>query len=162
MKPPDRKLLRLIALFKLAKAILLIAVGVSALKLIHQDVARVIEHWVAILGIDPGKQYVAKALQKAADLTPNKIRGLGIVSFFYAGLFLTEGTGLWLEKRWAEWFTTILTASLVPFEVYEIVRHFGPIKVVVLIANIAIVAYLIHRISTENADAPASRSSSKR
>src|SRR5580704_3144215 len=87
MKPTDRKLLRLIALFKLAKAILLIAVGVSALKLIHQDVARVIEHWVAILGIDPGKQYVAKALQKAADLTPNKIRGLELSASFMPACF---------------------------------------------------------------------------
>jgi len=149
MKSADSRVVRLIALFKLFKAILLIAVGVSAFKLVHQDVASVVEHWVAVFGLDPGKQYVYKALQKAADLTPNKIRGLGIVSFIYAGLFLTEGIGLWLLKRWAEWFTVIITGSLVPIEIYEIYRHPRPIKIVVIILNIAVVGYLLHRIRNE-------------
>ena len=145
----DSRLLRLIAVFKLLKAVLLIAVGVSALKLLHQDVASVVEHWVATLGLDPGKQYVGRALQKAANLTPNKIKGLGIVSFIYAALFLTEGIGLWLLERWAEWFTVIITGSLVPVEVYEIHRHPSPLKILVLIINIAVVGYLLYRIRNE-------------
>ncbi|HXM63828.1 MAG TPA: DUF2127 domain-containing protein [Terriglobales bacterium] len=149
MKSADSRLIRLIALFKLLKAILLIAVGASALKLLHKDVASVLEHWVAMLGLDPGKQYVNRGLQKAAKLTPNKIKGLGIVSFIYAGLFLTEGIGLWLEKRWAEWFTVIITGSLVPVELYEIYLHPRPIKILVLIINIAVVGYLLYRIRNE-------------
>jgi uncharacterized membrane protein (DUF2068 family) len=148
----DSRLVRLIALFKLLKAILLIAVAASALKLLHKDVASVLEHWVATLGLDPGKQYVGKALQKAANLTPNKIKGLGIVSFIYAGLFLTEGIGLWLLKRWAEWFTVIMTGSLVPVELYEIYLHPSPTKVLVLIINIAVVGYLLYGIRNEHPD----------
>jgi uncharacterized membrane protein (DUF2068 family) len=64
----------------------------------------------------------------------------------YAGLFLTEGIGLWLEKRWAEWLTVIITSSLVPIEIYEIYRHPTAIKIAVLLINIAIVAYLLYRI----------------
>ncbi len=149
MKSADSRLLRLIAVFKLLKAFLLIAVGVSALNLLHKDVAGMVEHWAAMFGLDPGNQYVGTALQKLANLTPNKIRGLGIVSFIYAGLFLTEGVGLWLMKRWAEWFTTIITGSLVPVEVYEIYRHPRLIKIVILIINIAVVVYLIYRIRNE-------------
>ncbi len=149
MKSADSRLLRLIAVFKLVKALLLIAVGVSALNLLHKDVAGALEHWAAMLGLDPGNQYVDRALQKMANLTPNKIKSLGIVSFTYAGLFLTEGIGLWLMKRWAEWVTTIITGSLVPVEVYEIYRHPRPIKIVVLIINIAVVVYLIYRIRNE-------------
>ena len=148
----DSRLVRLIALFKLLKAILLISVAASALKLLHKDVASVLEHWVATLGLDPGKQYVGKALQKAANLTPNKIKGLGIVSFIYAGLFLTEGIGLWLLKRWAEWFTVIMTGSLVPVELYEIYLHPSPTKVLVLIINIAVVGYLLYGIRNEHPD----------
>jgi uncharacterized membrane protein (DUF2068 family) len=149
MKASDSRLIRLIALFKLLKAILLIAVGVGALKLLHRDVASVLEHWVAMLGLDPGNQYVGRALEKAANLSPNKIKDLGVVSFIYAGLFLTEGIGLWLVKRWAEWFTVIITGSLIPFEVYEIHRHPTPIKILVLIINIAVVGYLLYRIRSE-------------
>jgi uncharacterized membrane protein (DUF2068 family) len=149
MKSTDNRLVRLIALFKLLKSALLIAVGMSALHLLHKDVASVAEHWVRVLGLDPGNRYVDKALQKFADLTPQKIKSLGIVSFVYAGLFLTEGVGLWLVKRWAEWFSVIITTSLIPVEIYEIHRHPTAVKCVVLITNIAVVGYLLYRIRTE-------------
>jgi uncharacterized membrane protein (DUF2068 family) len=149
MKSADNRLVRVIAVFKLLKAILLIAVGMSALHLLHKDVASIAQHWVKMLGLDPGNRYVDRALQKAGDLTPNKIKSLGVVSFIYAGLFLTEGIGLWLVKRWAEWFSVIITTSLVPVEVYEIHRHPNPIKILVLILNIAVVGYLVYRIRSE-------------
>jgi uncharacterized membrane protein (DUF2068 family) len=149
MKSSDSRLVRVIAVFKLLKAILMIAVGVGTLKLLHRDVASVLEHWVTMLGLDPGNEYIARLLEKAANLSPNKIKGLGIVSFIYAGLFLTEGIGLWLVKRWAEWFTIIITSSLVPFEVYEIHRHPTPIKILVLVINVAVVGYLLYRIRSE-------------
>jgi uncharacterized membrane protein (DUF2068 family) len=149
MKSSDSRLLRLIALFKLVKAILLIAVGVGALRLLHKDVASALERWVAMLGLNPGNQYVDRVLEKAANLSPNKIRDLGLGSFIYAGLFLTEGIGLWLVKRWAEWFTVVITSSLVPFEIYEIHRHPTPIKILILIINVAVVGYLLHRIRSE-------------
>jgi uncharacterized membrane protein (DUF2068 family) len=148
MKSNDR-LVRLIALFKLLKATLLIAVGLGALHLLHKDLTSVLEHWVMRLGLDPGNRYVDRALQKAVNLSPNRIKSLGMVSFIYAGLFLTEGIGLWMLKRWAEWFSVIITTSLVPVEVYEICHHPSAIKVLVLILNIAVVGYLLHRIRTE-------------
>jgi len=157
MKSSGNMLIRVIALFKLLKAALLIAVGMSALHLLHKDVASVAEHGVRVLGLDPGNRYVDKALAKVADLTPQKIRNFGIVSFIYAGLFLTEGIGLWMVKRWAEWFSVIITTSLIPFEVYEIHRHPSAIKCLVLIVNIAVVGYLIYRIRNERPESKVSR-----
>ena len=145
-------LVRLIALFKLVKAVLLIAVGMSALHLLHKDMASVVQHWVATLGLDPGNRYVDTALQKLSNLTPDKIKTFGVGSFIYAGLFLTEGIGLWLVKRWAEWFSVIITSSLLPIEVYEIHRHPSLLKCLVLIVNIAVVVYLLYRIRNEPAD----------
>jgi uncharacterized membrane protein (DUF2068 family) len=152
MKSDDNRLIRLIAFFKLLKAALLIAAGMGALHLLHKDVAKEFDHLVARLGLDPGNRYVERALQKAADLTPNKIKSFGAVSFIYAGLFLTEGIGLWLVKRWAEWFSVIITTSLVPVEIYEIHRHPSAIKCLVLIVNIAVVGYLLYRIRHEGSD----------
>ena len=152
MKSSDNRLIRLIAFFKLLKSALLIAVGMSALRLLHRDVASVLEHWVAMLGLDPGNRYVDRALQKFGNLTPNKIRSFGVVSFIYAALFLTEGIGLWLVKRWAEWFSGIITTSLVPVELYEIYRHPSVIKCLVLVLNIAVVGYLLYRIRNEHQD----------
>lgn len=143
-------LLRLIAVFKLLKAATLIATGIGVFKLIHADVGAVLQHWALTMHLDPGSRFVARAIQRGTDLSPHKIRELGIVSFIYAGLFLTEGIGLWLLKRWAEWFTVIITGSLVPFELYEIYRQPTAIKIVVALINIAVVVYLIYRIFEES------------
>jgi len=149
MESSHTRLLRLIAGFKLLKAGLLIAVGVGAFRLLHRDLASVLEHWIEAFRIDPANHFVDAALGKASNLSPDQIKKLGVGSFIYAGLFLTEGVGLWLLKRWAEWLTTIITSSLVPVEIYEIHRHPTPVKLTVLAINLAIVGYLIYRIRSE-------------
>ena len=148
MKTSD-KMLRLIAVFKVLKAALLIAAGVTALKLIHTDITNLLTEWVLKVGLDPGSRHVGRFLVKAAALTPNRLRDFGVGSLVYAGLFVTEGIGLWMLKRWAEWFTVLVTSSLVPLEVYEIYRHTTPVRVVVLIFNLGVVAYLVYRIRSE-------------
>ena len=149
MKSSDTRLIRLIALFKLLKAILLIAVGLGVLQLLHKDIASELAHWVRILGLDPGEPYVDRMLRKVLALTPNRIRGLGVGSFIYAGLFLTEGIGLWMLKRWGEWFSIIITSSLIPIEIYEIYRHPTTLKVLVLIINVALVGFLLDRVRAD-------------
>jgi uncharacterized membrane protein (DUF2068 family) len=146
MKSSDTAVIRLIAIFKLVKAITLIAIGVGALKLLHSDMGSTLDHWIAVSGVDPGNRWVERGIEKASNLTPAKVKGLGIVSFIYAGLFLTEGIGLWLMKRWAEWFTIIITSSLIPVEIYELYRHPTAVKILVLAINVAVVLYLLHRI----------------
>ncbi len=147
MKPSQNTLIRLVALFKLLKATLLIVGGVGLLRLMHMDVLTELDHWIVRLGLDPGSRYVSLVIQKATNLSPHKIRDLGLVSFIYAALFLTEGIGLWLLKRWAEWLTVVITSSLVPLELYEIHRHPTAVKIIVLAINIAIVGYLLYRIA---------------
>jgi uncharacterized membrane protein (DUF2068 family) len=146
MASHNSQVIRLIGLFKLLKAILLIAVGIGAFKMIHSDITDVATRLVGRFGLDPGGRYVGRALLETAKLTPDKIRAVGVGSFLYAALFLTEGIGLWMVKRWAEWFSVIITSSLVPFEVYEIYRHLTILKIVALLLNLAVVAYLVYQI----------------
>jgi uncharacterized membrane protein (DUF2068 family) len=151
MNTRDKGLLRLIAIFKLLKAITLIALGLGALHLLHDNNATdAMTHLASKFGLNPGSRYVDHALAKIANLPPRDFRDLGIGSFIYAALFLTEGLGLWLMRPWAEWFTSIITASLVPLEIFEIYRHPTIAKVIVLLLNLAIVAYLVVRIRKEH------------
>jgi uncharacterized membrane protein (DUF2068 family) len=146
MKSSDDRLIRVIAVFKFVKAALLIALGIGAFKLLHKDIAGIFEHWIEALKLDPGERFLDLALAKASSVRPEQIKKIGLGSFVYAGLFLAEGTGLWLRKLWGEWLTVIITSSLVPVEIYEIHRHFSAMKVDVLVINLAIVVYLILRI----------------
>ena len=138
--------LLLIGLFKLLKGISLLAVGVGALRFLHRDLAHSIEHWVNVLGVDPDNRHVHALLSRAFRVTPHQLKALSAGTFIYAALFLTEGTGLVMRRRWAEYLTIITTGGLVPLEVYEIAHHVTPIKIGVLILNIAIVAYLVVRV----------------
>jgi uncharacterized membrane protein (DUF2068 family) len=146
MKTSQIGTLRLIALFKLVKAAVLIAAGIGAVKLIHADLDEVVRHWVARLCLDPDSRLVNLAMEKITNLPSRRFRELEIGSFVYAAVFLTEGIGLWLLKRWAEWFTVIVTGSLIPVEIYEIFRHPTVIKIAALLINVVVVAYLIYRI----------------
>jgi uncharacterized membrane protein (DUF2068 family) len=147
MHSSDTGLLRLIAFFKLVKAALLVLTGIGLLKLIHVDRGAELEHWIARLGINPGSRFVNHAIERVTNIPPHRIRELGIATFLYAGLFVTEGIGLWMLKHWAEWFTVIATGSLIPIEAYEIFLHPRAIKILVLLVNVAIVGYLAYRIA---------------
>jgi uncharacterized membrane protein (DUF2068 family) len=147
----DNRWVRLIGSFKLLQAALMIAIGITVLKFVHRDIIAHLHRWIMLLGFDPDSSYVDAALQRAANLTPTKVKLLGAGSFLYAVLFLTEGTGLLLARRWAEWFTVIITSSLLPVEVYSLIRHPSVIKVAILLINLVAVAYLLHRIRSERA-----------
>jgi uncharacterized membrane protein (DUF2068 family) len=79
-------------------------------------------------------------------LNPRKLRELSVGTFFYSAMDLTEGTGLLLGKRWAEYFTIITTSSFVPLEIYEVTRHMSVASIIVLLLNIAVVIYLINEL----------------
>lgn len=141
-KSQSRGLL-LIAVFKLLKAAALIAVGIGALHLLHTDVAAIVEQWANAFRVDPHNHYINLLLEKLATVDDRKLRALSIGTFIYAGIFLTEGTGLGFRKTWAEYFTIITTASFLPLEVYELIRHTTFPKGLALILNIAVVVYLV-------------------
>jgi uncharacterized membrane protein (DUF2068 family) len=136
----------LIGLFKLFKALLLIAVGIGALKFLHKDLAGTVMHWVRVLGVDPGNRFIHGILVRIFRLTPKQLRELSVGTFFYAALFATEGVGLLLRKLWAEYFTIVTTGGLIPLEIYELVRHFTVTKLVVTVVNALIVWYLVDRV----------------
>jgi len=85
----------------------------------------------------------AAFIEKIANIDEHKLRELRAGTFFYATLFLVEGTGLALRQRWAEYVTIVSTSSLIPLEVYELVKHYSALKIAFLLINIAVVVYLI-------------------
>src|SRR5258708_29114780 len=135
--------LLLIAAFKLIKAVGLLALGIGALRLLHKDVAAEIAQWLDALRVDPHNRYIQTLIEKLGMVDDRKLKALSVGTFFYSALFLTEGVGLALRKRWAEYLTVISTASLLPVEVYEIAKRADAARIIVLLANIAIVVYLV-------------------
>jgi uncharacterized membrane protein (DUF2068 family) len=99
-----------------------------------------------LLRIDPEDRFIHGILAKVFSTTSKQLKELSVGSFFYAGLFLTEGVGLLLQKHWAVYLTVITTGALIPLEVYELVKSFSTAKLAILAVNVLIVWYLISRI----------------
>lgn len=133
----------LIGLFKLFKAFLLVMVGIGAHHYLHRDIAQSVNHWVEELRVDPDNFYIHRVLAHIFAITPKQLKALSIGTFVYAALLGTEGVGLLMRKRWAEYFTVISTALLIPLEIYELAKRVTPMKVGVLAINAAIVWYLV-------------------
>jgi uncharacterized membrane protein (DUF2068 family) len=136
----------LIGIFKLFKALLLIAVGIGAIKLLHKDLGSTVMHWTEVLRVDPDNRYVHGFLMRTFRVTPKQLKELSLGTFVYAGLFATEGIGLLLRKRWAEYFTIVTTCGFIPLEIFELARHFTVTKLVVTLVNVLIVWYLVARV----------------
>ena len=132
-----------IAALKFVNGIGLLALGLGALHFLHGDLPKEFAHWIELLRADPHNRYLLWLVQKLSNVDEHRLRQLSVGTFFYSALFLCEGTGLALAKRWAEYLTIVTTASLMPIEVYEIYVHPTWPRVVVLLINIVVVAYLI-------------------
>ncbi len=136
--------LELIGFFKIVKGVFFVMVGVGVLRLVHRDLAEMLFRLALALRIDPENHLVSLLLERADSLTPHRLRWIGAAVFFDAGLDFIEGTGLVLRKAWAEYFTLILTASFLPWELFEICRHLTIAKVCLTILNVLVVIYLAY------------------
>ena len=150
-QPAHDRVLWVIAALKTCKGVLLLAAAIGLLKLVHRDVADVVWQCIQTLHVDPENRYVQTVLVKASLANARQLQALSLGSFLYAGLLLIEGTGLFLQKRWAKYFSVIITASFVPLEVWELMKKFSPAKTVVIAVNMAIVLYLVVKLRQEHA-----------
>lgn len=142
----NKGVVRAIAVFKLIKALLLIGVGLGAFKLLNDATADTADRWVSVLAWRLGPKAASTLGHNLANLDDSQLIVAGIVASLYAVLFAVEGVGLWMSRRWAEYLTIIATSSLVPFEVYELVRHASWQRGATLGINLAVVAYLVWKV----------------
>jgi uncharacterized membrane protein (DUF2068 family) len=139
----DAQGLLLIGLFKLSKALGCILLGVMCLHLIHRDLGDVAMQIIRWLDIDSGDRLATFLLDKADLINGHQLRITGVMSFVGAALYTVEGTGLMLRKVWAEYFTVVLTTLGIPWEIYEMGKHFTLWKLGLFVINILVLAYLI-------------------
>ena len=143
-EPRRHRYLKLIALFKIGKGVLLLVLGVSLLFLnARTRWMDAISDWTAdeiLLEHSKGISYLLHKLQ--AVLAGGTLRATGFLALFYAAVLLTEGIGVYMEQRWAELLMIFATAALIPLEVRHIWHHPGVVGVLILLANCFIVWFL--------------------
>jgi uncharacterized membrane protein (DUF2068 family) len=146
LSPPHQRHnpgLLIISALKLAQALLFFAVGVGAFRLLHKDIGDVLEKLAYHLRFNPESRLINFLLVKSSILDDRLLRRIGAVVFIYAGLDLVEGIGLYLEKTWAEYLTLVITASFLPWEVFELFHRLTLIRISLLTVNALVFIYLL-------------------
>jgi len=143
-EPRRVRYLKLIALFKIAKGALVLALGFSLIVLNSRT------HWMdAISGWTDDEllvvhsktlHYLLNQLQNA--LAGGHLRTTGLVALFYSAVLFTEGIGVYLQKRWAEFLMIFATATLIPFEGHHLWARPSVGATVILAVNCFIVWFL--------------------
>lgn len=134
----------LIAAFKFAQALLFIAIGVGARRMLHKDVGDVLAALADHLRFNPESRFVNFVLEKASLLNDPVLRRIGFVAFSYAGVGIAEGIGLYLEKAWGEYLTLAITISFLPWEIFEVIRRVSWFRVGLLVINFLVFLYLLN------------------
>jgi uncharacterized membrane protein (DUF2068 family) len=140
---PHRAGLRLIAFYEIIKTVCLLLIAAAAFHLDHAENFERLVHWLEHLPLTESSGLRWRLVSVLVDFGPSKFVAVGLVTLGYAVLFGIEGVGLLMGKYWAEWFTVIATASLIPIELYETLHRFGWLKLAALLGNVAIVVYLV-------------------
>jgi uncharacterized membrane protein (DUF2068 family) len=137
------RLLVLIAVYKFLHALLFFAIGFGAHRLLHKDIADQLEILARHLRFNPESRLVIFIFEKASLINDPVLRRIGFLADCYATITLIEGIGLYLEKAWGEFLTLAITASFLPWEIFEIIRRLTWIRVGLLTINILVFLYLL-------------------
>ena len=143
-EPRRHRYLKLIALFKIGKGVLLLLLGVSLLFLnARTRWMDALSNWTADEILMEHSKPFAYLLHKLQGvLQGGVLRATGFLALFYTAILFTEGIGVYLEQRWAELLMIFATAALIPLEVRHIWHHPGLVGALILLANCFIVWFL--------------------
>jgi uncharacterized membrane protein (DUF2068 family) len=146
--------LEIIACFKFVQAATLIVAGLGALGLMNSGVADIAQEWLERLALGNGQRFAVAAATRVLPwfnaATPRHFAALGAGAFSYASVFLAEGIGLWQGKKWAEYLTIAVTASLLPFEIAAVYNRLTLVRVGTLVINSLVIAYLVWELRARN------------
>jgi uncharacterized membrane protein (DUF2068 family) len=147
----DKIVLRLIAVDRALHFLVLALLGVAILLFsanrsdLRHVVLRVVTDLTGSSASGSGASHgLARRIDELFTLRSGRLHLFAAIALVYAAVEGLEAVGLWYGKRWAEYLTLIVTASLLPVEVYEMTHHATPFKIVAFVLNLAVVVYLLY------------------
>ncbi|MGH3832264.1 MAG: DUF2127 domain-containing protein [Pseudonocardiaceae bacterium] len=140
------RLLPVIAVERVLRAVLLVGVGVILLTHTHTDWADLARHFAERVGLDPAHNETGRLIGRLGGFAPRRVLRFGVIAIGYGALEAVEGYGLFRRRRWGEYLTVVSTALLFLPEVQELLKHPTWLKVGALALNLIIVVYLVVRL----------------
>jgi uncharacterized membrane protein (DUF2068 family) len=130
------------ALQIVAAVVLVMALRTGAAERLREIVLRQIEHGTSHLAFR-----IAHVIGQFT--TAREVRVVALALSLDGLLSLVEGLALHRRYRWAPWLIVVATSVAVPFEIVSLLRQMRPVRLIVLVVNLVLVAYLVRRAQGE-------------
>jgi uncharacterized membrane protein (DUF2068 family) len=95
------------------------------------------------LGFDVNHSRLLGFIQHSFTLNPRTLLYLSIGLAVYAIIELVEAVGLWMGKRWGEYFAMVATSIFLPYEIYDLTVKVTWLRLGALVINLLLVVYLV-------------------
>jgi uncharacterized membrane protein (DUF2068 family) len=95
------------------------------------------------LGVSVHHSRLLGLINKAFTVSPRALGFIAIGLGAYAVIEVIEGVGLWLGRRWGEYFAMIVTSIGLPYEIWDLTHKVTPLRLVAFLINLGLVLYLV-------------------
>jgi uncharacterized membrane protein (DUF2068 family) len=145
-------ILRLLALERFIRGALILLLGVAVLQFKSSQVSirQVFERDLSAakplldqLGWNATDSGLIHSVEKALNAHGSTLELVAAFLLFYGALQLVEGVGLWLLRRWGEYFAVVATSLFLPLEIYGLTEKVTALRAGALVLNLAAVGYLL-------------------
>jgi uncharacterized membrane protein (DUF2068 family) len=145
-------ILRIFAVERFARAILfgLVAIALWRFSASHHTVEEMFRRdfpalraFLHQLGFNVSHSKLLGLIQHAFTLNSRTLAWLAVAAGAYAVVEIAEGIGLWLLKRWGEYFAMVATSVGLPYEIYDLTTKVTVLRVLAFVVNLALVVYLV-------------------
>lgn len=96
-----------------------------------------------VFGYDLDRSSIVREIRKLLLVKQSTLHLIAVALAIYAAIEFGEAIGLWLLKRWGEYFAAVATAIFLPYELYEISDKVTVVRVGAFVINVAAVVYLL-------------------
>ncbi|OHU93277.1 DUF2127 domain-containing protein [Mycobacterium talmoniae] len=148
----DRTLMRLLAAERALRCVvfLLLAVGVVKVRGSRAQLQQAFEQDLPLLrpladqiGWNPDESKIVAHIAAAFTLSSATLLWIAVGLVVYALIELIEAVGLWLMRRWGEYFAVIATGVFIPLEIYELTEKLTILRFGALVVNVVAVIWLL-------------------
>lgn len=148
----DRTLMRALAVERAVRSVVFVLMAAGVLKVrgsrerwqqaLNKDLP-LIRPLADQIGWNPDDSKIVHHISSALKLSSSALLLIALALAAYALIELIEAVGLWLMKRWGEYFAVIATSVFLPLEVYELTERITALRLGAFIINVLAVIWLL-------------------
>jgi uncharacterized membrane protein (DUF2068 family) len=95
------------------------------------------------VGLDLDNSKIITSIRHVFEMKSSTLVWVAVALLVYAAIELTEAVGLWMLKRWGEYFAVVATCFGLPVEIYELTEKISALRIGAMVINVGLIVYIV-------------------